>query len=135
MHYLLYTTVDITHTGQHRLERGKESEFYKEQNFQTVLQTLGLRANVSFTKPPQSLIANGSIFGFNVKEPICIWQFNFSVEQDHLYLLNDSEVGYMIKDFTGVPFISGLNEFVEQNYDVFVAEEGPARNIIFQLKQ
>jgi hypothetical protein len=38
-----------------------------------------------------------------------------------------------IEAFDTIPYISGLDESMEQNYDVFVTE-GPARNIVFQQK-
>ena len=50
MEYKLYTLVDITHTNQHRPEPGKEALRWKEQNFQTVLQTLGIRSNINFAQ-------------------------------------------------------------------------------------
>ena len=52
MNYTLYTTVDITNTGQYRSEIGKEDLRWKEQNFQTVLQTLGIRANIQYKAKP-----------------------------------------------------------------------------------
>ena len=48
MEYKLYTLVDITQTGQYRNEHGKEADRWKEQNFQTVLQILGIRANIGY---------------------------------------------------------------------------------------
>lgn len=124
MRYTLYTTVDITNTGQYRSEQGKEVERWKEQNFQTVLQTLGIRANISFTQKPQTLTVKGSIYGFNTLEIIKVWVFNFETERDYPLL------DFLKEDFEGVPYISGLDESMEQNYDVFVTD-GPSCNIIF----
>ncbi len=133
MDYTLYTTVDITNTGQYRTEPGKEQLRWKEQNFQTVLQTLGIRANISFYRKPMMVEVKGSIVGFQTVEIIRVWRFEFSTERDNLFENNDNPIGYLIDDFDMVPYISGLAESMEQNYDVFVTE-GPARNIIFQQK-
>jgi hypothetical protein len=133
MDYILYTTVDITNTGQYRPEPGKEAARWKEQNFQTVLQALGIRANVVFNKKPECIQIIGSNYGFKTNKPINVWKFEFSTERDDLYLLDGNQLGYLIKDFEGVPYISGLDECMEQNYDVFVTE-GAAKNIIFNLK-
>lgn len=133
MDYTLYTTVDITNTGQYRTEPGKEQLRWKEQNFQTVLQTLGIRANISFYRKPIIVEVKGSLVGFETDEIIRVWRFEFSTEHENLFENNNNPIGYLIDDFDMVPYISGLAESMEQNYDVFVTE-GPARNIIFQQK-
>jgi len=130
---MIYTTVDITNTGQYRTEPGKESDRWREQNFQTVLQTLGIRGNISYRKSPIQMEISGHIFGFNTNNIIRVWQFDFSTEREHLFEKENDPVGYMIEDFDAVPFISGLDESMEQNYDVFVTE-GLARNIIFSTR-
>jgi hypothetical protein len=134
MEYRLYTTVDITHTGQYRASTNNDAERWKEQNFQTVLQTLGIRANVLFTSPPKMIEIAGNIFGFNTSNIIRVWQFEFSTERDNFYELDKNPVGYLIEDFDGVPYIAGLDESMEQNYAVFVTS-GSACNIIFKLRE
>lgn len=133
MEYKLYTTVDITNTGQYRTETGKELLRWKEQNFQTILQTLGIRANVSYYSRPAISEVKGTVVGFETEEIIRVWRFDFYTERDNLFELNGNPIGYLLEDFNAVPFISGLDECMEQNYDVFVTE-GPARNIVFHKK-
>lgn len=133
MEYMLYTTVDITNTGQYRTELGKEVDRWKEQNFQTVLQTLGMRANVSFNKSPKVIEISGNVFGFNTTNIIRVWQFEFYTERENFFQSDNNPIGYLIEDFDGVPYISGLDESMEQNYDVFVTD-GPSRNIIFSQR-
>ena len=130
---MLYTTVDITNTGQYRTEPGKETDRWREQNFQTVLQTLGMRANISFNKSPVHIEISGHILGFNTTNIIRVWQFDFYTERENFFQSNDNPIGYLIDDFDGVPYISGLDESMEQNYDVFVTD-GPSRNIIFSQR-
>jgi len=131
MRYHIYTTVDITNTKQYRLEPGKELARQQEQNFQTFLQVLGIRANILFTEGPTLMKINGSILGFETTDIINVWSFEFETEQDFLYQSNGDPVGYLLEDFDGVPYISGLDESMEQNYSVFVTS-GPAKNIIFK---
>jgi hypothetical protein len=133
MLYVLYTTIDITHTGQHRFEPGKEIAHKKEQNFQTVLQTLGMRANIFYTDSPNIMTVAGSIIGFNTNEIINVWNFNFHTEKDNLFEYNKDPVGYLKEDFDAIPYIPGLDESMEQNYPVFVTT-GTACNIIFYKK-
>jgi hypothetical protein len=133
MEYKLYTTVDITATGQYRTEVGKERDRWKEQNFQTVIQTLGIRANVSYFNKPIVIEVSGNVIGFETTELIRVWRFDFYTERDHLFEFNNDPVGYLLEDFDAVPYIAGLDESMKQNYNVFVTD-GTARNIIFHKK-
>ena len=134
MEYTLYTTVDITSTGQYRSELGKEIERWKEQNFQTVLQTLGLRANISYAKPPSVTYTEGAgQLGFSTEHAVNIWRFDFYTEREHLFELDGNSIGYLLEDFDAVPYIAGLDESMTQNYNVFVTH-GPSTNIVFFQK-
>jgi hypothetical protein len=133
MEYTLYTTVDITNTGQYRAEPGKEADRWREQNFQTVLQTLGMRTNITYRDKPTAVTVKGSILGFNTSKIIKVWSFVFDTERNYPFGTTEDPTAFLTGDFDGVPFISGLDESMEQNYDVFVTE-GPSRNIIFAEK-
>ena len=52
---------------------------------------------------------------------------------DFLYEKEGDPVGYLKEDFNGVPYISGLDELMEQRFAVFVTE-GKNRNIVFHQK-
>jgi len=133
MEYKLYTLVDITHTRQHRSEPGKEHLRWKEQNFQTVLQTLGIRANVTFAQAPDVTEVRGSLVGFDTDKIIRVWRFDFNTDRDDLYESNGDPVKFLVEDFTLVPYISGLDEDMEQQYAVFNPED-PGKNITFFRK-
>ena len=133
MEYKLYTLVDITHTGQHRSEHGKEAARWKEQNFNTVLQTIGIRANINFTNNPTALEIAGTAIGFNTTKIIRVWRFDFNTERDHLFQKDTDPVGHLIEDFHLVPYISGLGESMEQKYAVFNTAD-PGKNIVFFKK-
>jgi hypothetical protein len=133
MEYMLYTTVDITNTGKYRSDQDSEPQRWKEQNFQTVLQTMGIRANVSYHRSPDIVEMKGKLMGFETDTVIRAWRFDFYTEREHLFGDDREPVQYLIDDFDAVPYIAGLDECMEQNYNVFVTA-GPARNIIFYLK-
>lgn len=133
MDYKLYTLVDITNTGQHRVELDKEQLRWKEQNFQTVLQTLGMRSNVSFANKPAPTEVRGRLVGFNTDEIIRVWRFDFYTERDHLYEVDGDPVGFLKEDFNLVPYIAGLDELMEQKYAVFTTT-GDSPNIVFHQK-
>lgn len=134
MNYKLYTLVDITHTGQYRAEPGKESARWKEQNFNTILQTIGIRGNISHYENPMITEVKGSLVGFDTNEMIRLWRFDFSSERDFLFDKDDDPVGFLKDDFNLVPYIQGLDELMEQKYAVFVTV-GDGKNIVFHKKQ
>ena len=134
MEYKLYTLVDITHTGQHRSELGKENLRWKEQNFQTVIQTLGIRANITYTMGPSVTEVKGRLVGFDTDDIIRVWRFDFYTERDFVYEdSNKNPIGHLIEDFMMVPYIAGLDERMEQRYAVFNTED-PGKNIVFFAK-
>jgi hypothetical protein len=130
MNYKLYTLVDITHTGQYRSEPGKEAARWKEQNFNTIIQTLGIRSNISYSNNPTLLEVKGKLIGFNTNDVIRVWRFDFFTEQDAVYQKDNDPVGLLKDDFNLVPYINGLDELLEQNFAVFVTE-GNTKNIVF----
>jgi len=129
MEYKLYTLVDITHTQQARTNE----ERWKEQNFQTVLQTLGIRANVAFVNSPAVVETSGRLVGFDTDEILHLWRFDFSTDRDALYENLDSPIGLLFDDFHLVPYISGLGEQMDQKYAVFNTRD-PGKNITFFKK-
>ena len=134
MEYKLYTLVDITHTGQHRTEPGKEADRWKEQNFNTVIQTLGIRSNIVWVYKPTMLEIGGRLIGFDTNEIIRVWRFDWATDRDFNYQLDGDPVGMLKKDFNLVPYINGLDEVMEQTYAVFNTTD-PGKNIVFTLKQ
>jgi len=133
MEYKLYTTIDITHTGQFRNEPGRELERWQEQNFNTILQTIGIRANITFRHGPELFEMGGQTCGFEFGHTARVWRFDFYTEQDFMFELDNDHVGILKEMFAGVPYIADLTEQVEQNYAVFVTD-GPNRNIVFHQK-
>jgi hypothetical protein len=133
MDYKLYTLVDITHTGQNRPSPGHEKRAWQEQNFNTLIQTLGIRANISYTKNPIAVDVGGRAIGFDTDEIIRVWRFDFSTERDYLYEKDGDPIGHLLDDFYLVPYIQGLDERMEQQCAVFNTYD-PGKNIIFQLK-
>jgi hypothetical protein len=134
MDYKLYTLVDITHTGQYRLEPGKESLRNKEQNFNTMLQTLGIRSNIWYNHGPLQIEVKGRLVGFDTDEIIRVWRFDWRTERENLYNNGTDPVGFLKEDFYLVPYIAGLDESMQQKYPVFNTKD-PGANIVFFLKE
>jgi hypothetical protein len=134
MRYKLYTLVDITHTGQARPEYGKEDLHYKEQNFNTVLQTLGLRSNIWYAHGPITMEVKGRLVGFNTDQIIRVWRFDWSTDREDLYLSKGDPLAFLKEDFHLVPYIKGLDEKMEQHYAMFVTSIDNS-NIVFHLTE
>lgn len=129
--FKLYTLVDITHSHQHRPAHGNNVAKWQEQNFNTVIQTLGIRANISYYSNPIMTEVRGRVVGFDTDEIIRVWRFDFYTEQENLYALGDDPIGLLLDDFNLIPYIQGLNELMEQRYAVFVTTS-PGKNIVFK---
>ncbi len=134
MEYRLYTTVDITNTGQYKPEPGKENLRWKEQNFQTVMQTLALRANIQLRSKPEVIEVAGSTVGFESSNVIKLWKFEFETERDYPLGTIEDPVLFLKQDFNLVPYIHGLDEAVTTNRPVFITD-GENKNIVFQQRQ
>lgn len=134
MRYKLYTLVDITRTRQYRNELGREKAWRQEQNFNTVLQTLGLRSNVHFFHDPEVLNVGGHVVGFDTDDLIKVWRFDFETEGDNFFESDGDPIGFLLQDFHLVPYINGLDEELDQDIPVFNTQE-PGRNIVFYKKQ
>jgi hypothetical protein len=133
MDYKLYTLVDITHTGHYRPNNNNDADRCKEQNYNTVIQTLGLRSNIEVIHQPHAIEVRGRLVGFDTDDIIRVWRFDWRTEQD-LYSDNDDSVAFLKQDFHLVPYIGGLDELMEQRYTVFSTTD-PGKNIVFHLKQ
>jgi len=129
MKYLLYTLVDISNSGKYHHVLSN-TEKLKEQNFNTVLQTIGLRSNISSYIHPAQIEIKGSLIGFTTDEIIRVWRFDFETERDDVFLKEDDQVGTLKDDFNLVPYIPGLDELMEQKYSVF-STFGDGKNIVF----
>jgi len=92
-----------------------------------------MRANISFVQKPIVTSVKGTVIGLDIEDVVKVWRFDFSTERDFLYQKDDDAVGYLKDDFNGVPYISGLDELMEQRFAVF-ATEGQNRNIVFHQK-
>ena len=133
MEYKLYTLVDITNTRQFRHEQGKQKEFWQEQNFNTVIQTLNIRSNISYYYGPEMFEVGGRAVGFDTDDIIRVWRFDFSTQGDNIYATEVDPVGLLKEDFMAVPYIRGLNEAMQQEYAIFNTGL-PGNNITFFKK-
>jgi hypothetical protein len=129
MRYKIYTLVDITRTNQYRNETGMELARHQQQNFDTVAQTIGMRANLSYVNPPKVKIDKPCQYNLDGNELANIWIFEWEVDREDLFLHDDDPVGRLKEDFEFVPYISGLTETIKYDPAIFK----PGVNISFEI--
>jgi len=129
MYYRLYTLADITATGQYRNEEGKEQARNQQQNFDTVLNTISMRANLFYDTDPITLIGIPNRYGMKGKELNNIWIFEWSVESRFRFKVEDDDVGLLKQDFSLVPYTTELTETAKFSSKFFM----PSINIHFEM--
>ena len=126
MKFKLYTLIDITETGG---RRGDDPVLVKQQqNYLTVVQTIGIRSNPEIEQSPKKEDINISKMGFGseFKGIKTVWSldFSFGLNQEH-------NIDDLIKDFDLVPVIGGLTEGIELEDWVFRTADPRYKNIVF----
>ena len=115
MKFRIQTLIDITET---RARRQSEDKFaYKQEaNFQTVLQTIGMRVNIEYQNSPtfEEVSVGKMLFDDKYKGKQMLWTFDFDIEYEDALTLEMLE-----GDFDLIPIITGLNETIELNKALF----------------
>jgi len=132
MIYCLRTLVDITNTGVWRKEAGNEKLRDQQQNFNTVLQTIGLRANIEYRRRPEVEKAPADQFGFKVS--VNVWTFEWYCDREAVWTAGADPLGLLKQDFDLVPFIPNLNESMVIHPSVF-RSTGTDTNIVFTVRE
>jgi hypothetical protein len=128
MKFRLETLIDITETRARR--QGDDKFAYKQEaNFQTILQTIGMRVNIEYQNSPtfEEIIASKNPFNDKYKGKQMLWTFEFNVEYEDALTLEMLE-----GDFDLIPIITGLNETIELNKALFKTT-GKDTNILFSV--
>lgn len=107
--YKIVTLVDITRTNAKKSE-GDQHRSAQQANFDSLLQAIGLRSNVSWNQDPKKetgrlpLPADGKATH---------WTWEFDVEREEVFLFNGDPVGLLINDLHCVPIIPDLENSAE----------------------
>ena len=128
MRFRLLTLVDITETGA---RRGEDSyKLKQQQNFLTIIQTIGRRVNPTYNKSPKIIEDTPSKYGFgkNFKSKQKIWEFEIDIEYEDALTLDILE-----NDFNLIPFIDNLDETAKFKNPVFLTKKSQDTNIIFEI--
>jgi hypothetical protein len=103
--YQIVTLVDITRTNPSRAETDQHL-LAQQANFNTLLQSIGLRSNVTWDADPKELTG---VLPHPLNGKANHWIWTFEVERDQVFAKDGNPVGLLLEDLHGVPVIDGLN--------------------------
>ena len=115
--YKIKTTVDITRSNPSR-EDTNSVRNGQQLNFNTLLQGIGMRANVEWDNDPQPVEYQ------DTKE----WFWEFEAEQVDVFATKDDPVGLIKQDLQGIPVIRNLTETAALEKPIFITS-GDDQNI------
>ena len=115
--YKIKTTVDITRSNPSR-EDTNSVRNGQQLNFNTLLQGIGMRANVEWDNDPQLVEYQ------DTKE----WFWEFEAEQVDVFATKDDPVGLLRQDLQGIPVIRNLTETAALEKPIFITS-GDNQNI------
>ena len=130
--FRVQTLIDITETNQYRKEPGRELVLSQQQNFQMLIQTIGMRVNPTYSKSPKVVPLDVTgIFGSQYRGIHRVWIFDFFIEYE--LGLADSQgnpCGLLEQDLHLVPIITKLTESINIHMPVFNTTSTMTRNTI-----
>jgi hypothetical protein len=122
--YQIVTLVDITRTNPTRSETDQHL-LGQQANFNTLLQSIGLRSNVEWLIDP---VESAGSLPFPLEGKANYWTWTFEVEREEVFTKDEDPVGLLLDDLHGVPIIGQLNNSVDIDPPVFQTQ-GPKTNI------
>ena len=128
MRFILHTLVDITETGVRRGEDPKQ--FRQQQNFLTVMQTIGLRVNPTYVKAPEVVkeVPSKLGLGTSYKTKQNVWKYVFDMEYEGAL-----DIETLVNDFDLIPIITQLDETAKFENAHFITKNTALTNISFQI--
>jgi len=127
MRFIIHTVVDITETNARRGQADKLS-LDQQANYNTLIQTIGLRVNADPIELSESIKDVGKLtFGDAIKGKQRVWTFEFNNPFEGA-LSEDS----LNDDFDLVPVITNLNETANIHNSIFCTKNPNDSNIIFE---
>lgn len=115
--YQITTLVDITNSNARR-DDIDHVIVSQQSNFDTLVQTIGLRANIEWNDPPD--VCSGKCEELVITGSQRYWQWKFFVDKESIFEDDSSPVGLLITDLHGVPIIDKLTETKKLHVPTFI---------------
>jgi len=128
MRFIIHTLVDITETGSRR--GGDPKQYRQQQNFLTVMQTIGLRVNPTYVKAPEVVKELPSKLGLGTsyKTKQSVWKYVFDMEYEGAL-----DIETLVNDFDLIPIITQLDETAKFENAHFLTKDTAKCNILFEI--
>jgi hypothetical protein len=126
--YKIITLVDVTRSKPDRADPDKLKQG-QQSNFNTLLQTVTLRANISWTKDPK--METGAL-PHNIGGKATHWIWEFEVEQEEIFKKDNNPIGLLLDDVQGVPIVNQLLNTQDIDPAVFQTQ-GEHQNIWIEI--
>lgn len=117
--YQITTLVDITRSQATRADTDP-IRLGQQANFNSLIQTIGLRSNISWINDPVK--HTGQLPDEEGKATHWIWEFD--TEREDVFLKEDNPVGWLIADLHSVPVVDLLEESVSFTRPAFQTKNG-----------
>ena len=123
----IFTVIDMTETNVGRSGEAKQRN--QQANYNTVVQTAGLRVNpMPISLESKVGVVDGIGFGSSIKDKQRYWVFTFQHEFE-----NALNIDQLKDDFDLVPVITGLDETALINNSAFRTKDSVETNIVFKF--
>jgi hypothetical protein len=126
MRFKFYTLIDITETRA-RFDKN-DTLWHQQQNYLTLVQTLGLRVNTAIDNLEKNELDLTELdFGIQYNGKHNVWSGTIHIEYEDVLTLDVLE-----QDFNLVPVINNLQETIKLKDCVFDTKNLQTKNIIFK---
>jgi hypothetical protein len=128
MRFTIHTLVDITETHARRGDDPKQHR--QQQNFLTVLQTIGLRVNPTYLEAPEVIkeVPSKLGLGTSFKTKQSVWKYVFDIDYEGAL-----DIETLVNDFDLIPIITQLDETANFENAHFLTKNTALTNITFQI--
>jgi hypothetical protein len=129
--FKLVSVVDITRSRPSRSETD-HLKLGQQANFNSLIQAIGIRSNVEWDRDPECCTGR---MPDAIEGAATHWVWEFSVERDFVFRLDDDPVGLLLDDLQGVPVINRLNNSVDIAPSIFQTKGNRANIWIYEISQ
>ncbi len=127
--YKIVTLVDITRADPDKKEKD-QVKINQQANFNTLVQTIGIRSNITWVKDPQK--KTGALPD-DIEGKATHWIWEFDSEREDTFLKNNDSAGLLKDDLHGVPIIDGLENSTDITPAAFQTRNGNQNTWVSQI--
>jgi hypothetical protein len=93
----------------------------QQRNFETIIQTISLRAQPIYLEVPKKVTVDLTSYKFGPEFTgnQSVWSFNFTVEHTAVFDKDDQPLWALSQDMNNIPYIANLKETADMSVPVF----------------